>query len=110
MIAVPLLAAISDLLGIIGGALVGVTSGGVPASTYYETTVYYITLGGLLTGLAKTLVFGLIIGTVAAFYGFETEGGTSGVGRSTTTTVVTASLMIFITDVIMTQILVSLGF
>ena len=61
-------------------------------------------------GLAKTLVFGLIIGTVAAFYGFETEGGTSGVGRSTTTTVVTASLMIFITDVIMTQILVSLGF
>lgn len=110
VIAVPLLSAISDLLGIIGGALVAVTSGGVPPATYYETTVYYVTLGGLLTGLAKTLVFGLIIGTTAAFYGFATDGGTSGVGRSTTTTVVTSSLMIFITDVIMTQILVSLGF
>lgn len=110
VIAVPLLAAISDLLGIIGGALVAATAGGVPFATYYETTVYYVTLGGLLAGLGKTVVFGLIIGTTAAFYGFKTEGGTSGVGRSTTTTVVTASLMIFITDVFMTQILVSLGF
>ena len=79
-------------------------------ATYYETTVYYVTLGGLMTGLGKTVVFGLIIGTTAAFYGFRTDGGTSGVGRSTTTTVVTSSLMIFITDVFMTQMLVSLGF
>lgn len=110
VIAVPLLAAISDLLGIIGGALVAMTAGGVPPATYFETTVYYVTLGGLLTGLGKTVIFGLIIGTTAAFYGFKTEGGTSGVGRSTTTTVVTSSLMIFITDVFMTQMLVTLGF
>lgn len=110
VIAVPLLAALSDLLGIVGGALVAVSAGGVPIATYYETTVYYVTLGGLLTGLGKTVVFGMIIGTTAAFYGFKTEGGTSGVGRSTTTTVVTSSLMIFITDVFMTQMLVSLGF
>lgn len=110
VIAVPLLAAISDLLGIIGGALVAVTTGGVPLSTYVETTVYYVTLDDLLAGLGKTLVFGLIIGTTGAYYGFHTEGGTSGVGRSTTTTVVTASLMIFITDVLMTQLLVALGY
>jgi phospholipid/cholesterol/gamma-HCH transport system permease protein len=110
VIAVPLLAAISDLLGIIGGALVAVTAGGVPPATYVETTLYYVTLADLLTGLGKTLVFGLIIGTTAAFYGFRTEGGTSGVGRSTTNTVVAASLMIFITDVFMTQILVALGY
>ena len=110
VIAVPLLAAISDVLGIIGGALVAMSSGGVPAATYYETTVYYVTLGGLLSGLGKTVVFGLIIGTTAAFYGFKTDGGTSGVGRATTTTVVTSSLMIFITDVIMTQMLVGLGY
>lgn len=110
IIAVPLLAAISDLLGVIGGALVAVTAGGVPMSTYVETTLYYVTLADLLNGLAKTLVFGLIIGTTAAFYGFRTEGGTSGVGHSTTNTVVTASLMIFITDVFMTQVLVALGY
>jgi phospholipid/cholesterol/gamma-HCH transport system permease protein len=110
VLAVPLLAAISDLLGIVGGALVAVTAGGVPPSTYVETTLYYVTLADLLTGLGKTLIFGLIVGTTAAFYGFRTEGGTSGVGQSTTNTVVTASLMIFITDVFMTQILVSLGF
>lgn len=110
IIAVPLLAAISDLLGIIGGGLVAVTTGGVPVSTYVETTLYYVTLADLLNGLGKTLVFGLIIGTTAAFYGFHTEGGTSGVGHSTTNTVVAASLMIFITDVFMTQILVALGY
>ncbi|HEY8514249.1 MAG TPA: ABC transporter permease [Candidatus Binatia bacterium] len=110
VLAVPLLAAISDLLGILGGALVAVTAGGVPPSTYLETTLYYVTLNDLLTGLGKTVIFGLIVGTTASFYGFRTEGGTSGVGRATTNTVVTASLMIFITDVFMTQILVSLGF
>jgi phospholipid/cholesterol/gamma-HCH transport system permease protein len=50
------------------------------------------------------------VGTTGAYYGFNTEGGTSGVGRSTTSTVVAASLMIFITDVIMTQLMVSLGY
>ena len=110
VLVMPLLAAISDVLGILGGAIIGITLGGVARSTYVQTTLYYVTLGDVVPGLLKTLVFGLIIGTTGAFYGFNTEGGTTGVGRSTTSTVVAASLMIFISDVIMTQILVGLGY
>ncbi len=110
MIALPLLTAISDLLGILGGALIATTLGGVTPEGYVETTLYYVTLSDLLTGLAKTVFFALIISGVAAYYGFHTEGGTSGVGRSTTATVVVSSLMIFVSDVFMTQLLVSLGY
>jgi phospholipid/cholesterol/gamma-HCH transport system permease protein len=110
IIALPLLAALSDALGIIGGALIGTTIGGVTLDTYKETTLYYVTLADLMWGLGKTMVFGLIIGATGAYYGFETEGGTTGVGRSTTSTVVAASLMIFISDVCMTQMLVALGY
>lgn len=110
VIALPLLTAISDILGILGGALVATTLGGVTPEGYLDTTLYYVTLSDLLTGLAKTVFFGLIISGVAAYYGFHTEGGTSGVGRSTTATVVVSSLMIFVSDVFMTQLLVTVGY
>jgi phospholipid/cholesterol/gamma-HCH transport system permease protein len=110
IIAMPLLTAISDFLGIAGGAFIGTTVGGITFATYLDTTLYYLTVWDVINGLLKTLLFGLIVGTTGAYYGFHTEGGTSGVGRSTTSTVVAASLMIFVTDVIMTQLLVSLGF
>lgn len=110
MIALPLLTAISDFLGILGGSLVATTLGGVTPEGYLETTLYYVTLSDLLTGLAKTVFFAVIISGTAAYYGFHTEGGTSGVGRSTTATVVVSSLMIFVSDVFMTQILVTVGY
>lgn len=110
VIVLPLLTAISDFLGIAGGAFIGTAVGGIPLPSYIDTTLYYVTVSDVLNGLAKTLLFGVIIGTTGAYYGFHTEGGTSGVGRSTTSTVVAASLMIFVSDVIMTQILVSLGY
>jgi phospholipid/cholesterol/gamma-HCH transport system permease protein len=110
VLVLPLLTAISDFLGIAGGALIGTAVGGITFPTYLDTTLYYLTVADLVNGLAKTLFFGLIVGTTGAYYGFHTEGGTSGVGRSTTSAVVAASLMIFVSDVIMTQILVTLGY
>jgi len=110
VIALPLLTAISDILGILGGALVATTLGGVTPEGYLDTTLYYVTLSDLLTGLGKTVLFGLIISGTAAYYGFHTEGGTSGVGRSTTATVVVSSLLIFVSDVFMTQLLVTVGY
>jgi phospholipid/cholesterol/gamma-HCH transport system permease protein len=110
MISLPLLTGIADLLGILGGALVATTLGGVTPQGYLETTLYYVTLKDLLGGLGKTVFFALIIAGTGAYYGFHTEGGTSGVGRSTTATVVVSSLLIFVADVFMTQLLVVLGY
>jgi len=106
MLSLPLLTIFADVLGILGGWVIGVTLGGINSRLYWDTTLRYITLDmDLVPGLLKTIFFGLIIGVVGCFHGFNTQGGTEGVGLSTTTTVVAASLMILISDVFLTRLL-----
>jgi phospholipid/cholesterol/gamma-HCH transport system permease protein len=59
----------------------------------------------LLPGIGKTCVFGVIIGTVACFHGYNTQHGTFGVGQSTKTSVVAAILLILVSDVILTKLI-----
>lgn len=108
VIAVPLLTALADLLGIFGGLLVAVFQKGIPYRTYIYKTLEFITLADVLPGLFKGVVFGMIIGTVACYEGLRVKGGTVGVGRATTAAVVLASLLIFISDVYLTKILIIL--
>jgi phospholipid/cholesterol/gamma-HCH transport system permease protein len=103
MIAVPLLTAFADFLGIAGGMIMGMTSGGISAGLYLDITFEFVEMIDLIPGLLKAAFFGLLIGVVSTHGGFRAKGGTSGVGRATTRTVVTASLMIFISDVFLSQ-------
>ena len=105
MIAVPLLTVIADVLGILGGLIIGVVQGGISYHLYVSYTLTYVELTDVVPGLLKTIFFGMIVGTVASNYGFTTTGGTEGVGNSTKASVVTASLLIVISDVILTRIL-----
>jgi phospholipid/cholesterol/gamma-HCH transport system permease protein len=105
MIVVPLLTVIADVLGVLGGLIIGVTQGDIGARLYLSYTFKYITLTDVVPGLLKTIFFGMIVGTVASYYGFETTGGTEGVGNSTKSSFVTTSLLIVISDVILTRIL-----
>jgi phospholipid/cholesterol/gamma-HCH transport system permease protein len=61
-----------------------------------------------LTGLAKPVVFGAIIALVACHNGLKTAGGTAGVGRSTTNSVVVSSILILATDYLMTEFFISI--
>ncbi len=103
MIAVPILTAFADILGIAGGMIMGVTSGGIGAGLYLDITFEFVEMIDLIPGLLKAAFFGFLIGVVSTYEGFHAEGGTTGVGRATTRTVVVASLMIFISDVFLTQ-------
>jgi len=106
VVSLPLLTAFSDVVGILGGWLIGITLGGINSRLYWDTTLRFVTLDAdLIPGLLKTIFFGLIIGIVACFHGFRTEGGTEGVGLSTTSAVVSAALMILISDVFLTRLL-----
>ena len=105
MVAVPLLTIIADILGILGGLIIGVVQGGISFHLYLSYTLTYIGLTDIIPGLLKTIFFGMLVGTVASNYGFETTGGTEGVGNSTKSSVVTASLLIVISDVILTRLL-----
>ncbi len=105
MIATPLLTIIADILGIIGGLIIGVVQGGISFHLYISYTLTYVELTDVIPGLLKTIFFGMLVGTVASYYGFATTGGTEGVGNSTKACVVTSSLLIVVSDVILTRIL-----
>jgi len=104
MLILPLLAVAANLIGILGGLVVGVTQVGMTPTYYYTLTIKYLTLRDVLPGIGKTTVFGLIVGTVSCFHGYNTEHGTFGVGQATKTAVVSAVLLILISDVLLTKL------
>jgi len=104
MLVLPLLTVFADLIGILGGMLVGMTQAGMTASTYYYLTLKYLYLKDVLPGVGKTIIFGLIVGVVGCYHGYYTRQGTFGVGQSTKTAVVVSVLFILVSDVILTKI------
>lgn len=103
MLALPLLTVIADTLGILGGMVISQYEFNVDHHQYMNTITQYVRLVDMLSGLGKTVFFGLIIAVVGCFYGLETRGGTEGLGRATTGTVVTASLLVFVSDFFLTK-------
>lgn len=99
----PLLTVFANIIGILGGMVIGMTQGGMTATSYYYLTLKYLELKDVLPGIGKTMVFGLIIGNVSCYHGFYTEKGTFGVGQSTKTAVVVSVLFILISDVFLTK-------
>jgi phospholipid/cholesterol/gamma-HCH transport system permease protein len=104
MIVLPLLTVMADFLGIVGGMLIGTTELHVSWHFYLRTVRDTLVLGDVMSGLGKTPFFGLLIGTIACYNGLRTRGGTVGVGRSTTDTVVAASIAILIADFFLTKL------
>lgn len=72
---------------------------------YYQSSVVQsIEFGDFIPGVAKTFVFGYIVGLVGSYKGFSAEGGTEGVGRASTTSVVLASLLILVFDMVLVKV------
>jgi phospholipid/cholesterol/gamma-HCH transport system permease protein len=87
---------------IFGGWVAGVTIVGVESSIYIEETVRALAEKDLLTGLTKSFFFGIAICWVGIYRGFQVEGGAEGVGRKTTSSVVTSIFLIIIIDLLFT--------
>lgn len=105
MIMVPCLTLLGDWLGILGGLAVAKGVLNVPALTYFHQAWEQLTLEDVWRGLFKASIFGFIIGTVGCWRGFQVEGGAEGVGRATTSAVVTSILLIVVTDAILNYFL-----
>ena len=117
IIMLPVLTIINDLVGIIGGNLIASLMLGLPTGLYWRTVWEQIISGGFtlsfipndfVQGLIKPIVFGAIISITACYFGLRTAGGTEGVGRATTKTVVTSSILILVSDYFLTQLLLSI--
>lgn len=101
----PLLVVIADLIGVMGGYLIGVNELGFNGSNYMHQTLCYLESGDVKSGLIKATVFGALITLMGCYHGFNSGRGAEGVGRATTNAVVSASIMILFTNYILTSIL-----
>jgi len=98
---------ISDLLGLFGGAVISTFMFGMDWHQYWSTSYQILVFQDVLMGLVKPLLFGFIIATIGCYYGMTAKGGTQGVGRATTQAVVASSVMILVTDLLVTKLLMS---
>ncbi len=102
---VPMLTVLSNIAGILGGWFVAVKLFGVNEYLFWEKMKELTELHDFLGGLYKATFFGFIITAVSCYFGFYTKGGTEGVGRATTNSVVTSSMLVLISDYFLTAII-----
>src|SRR5215213_5599749 len=103
LITLPLLTLISDAVGIGGGWVVSTQFFGINSSSFMAAVWDGLSTDDIIGGFVKTAAFALIIGTVACHKGLNTEGGTVGVGQSTTSAVVATSILIIVADYFITR-------
>ncbi len=104
-IAIPLLTIMADVVGCAGGVLITVAQVGMTLKFSVQTMLEALLMSDVIHGLIKSLFFGSIIALVACWNGMRTHGGTEGVGRATTASVVFISVSILVADFILTQVL-----
>lgn len=105
IVMLPFLVVIGDALGIYGGYLVAVKLLHTNPVAYKQNTFEFLSLNDLWSGLIKAAFFGLILTLTGCVRGYYTTGGAEGVGRATTYAVVSASLIILLTDFFLTKVL-----
>uniref|UniRef100_A0A7C3SHT0 ABC transporter permease n=1 Tax=Desulfobacca acetoxidans TaxID=60893 RepID=A0A7C3SHT0_9BACT len=103
LISMPLLTAIFDVVGILGGYLVGVVLLGVSSGAYFSGMVQSVENVDIHGGLVKSVVFGLLIIWVACYKGYYTERGAEGVSKATTEAVVTSAVLVLAFDYLITS-------
>jgi phospholipid/cholesterol/gamma-HCH transport system permease protein len=106
MIALPLLTLVADYIGIMGAMMVCASELGIGTEYFLAKTMETLRIYDLWTGMLKTMVFAYFIAITACWKGLHTEGGTQGVGETTTWVVVSSSIFIMIADFFLTKIFV----
>ncbi|HEX8796287.1 MAG TPA: ABC transporter permease [Polyangiaceae bacterium] len=107
MIVMPFLSIFADALGTLGAMFVSSVEYNIRPLLFMQSALETVMLSDLLSGLAKTPIFGFIIAIVGCHFGLSTRGGTEGVGQSTTRTVVVVSIAILVADYFLTRIFVA---
>jgi len=92
----PLLCAFSDVVGMLGGAAVGVGMLDVPFKSYYRETIHAVSVTNFMLGLIKSAVYGLLIAIAGCFYGFKCGSSSSAVGDAATGAVVAGIVMVVV--------------
>lgn len=103
----PALVFIADIIGIMGGYLVGVHVLGFSPANYISQSWAFLEAIDVISGLVKAAVFGFIITLLGCYNGYNSGRGAQGVGAATTNAVVSASILILIFNYVLTQVFFS---
>ena len=104
VITMPCLVLIGDIIGVMGGYLVSTYKLGFNSSSYIINTVEYLESMDVISGLVKAAAFGFIISIMSCYHGYYSGKGARGVGSATTAAVVSSSIMILISNYLITEI------
>jgi len=104
VLTMPVLVAIADIIGVMGGWVVGVYSLDFNSSVYLKNTADGLYTGDVTSGLWKAAVFGFIIALMGSFHGYNSRGGAQGVGAATTNAVVSAAILILAANYVLTSL------
>jgi phospholipid/cholesterol/gamma-HCH transport system permease protein len=105
VIVFPLLTVLADVVGVLGGLLIMVAERGADMYAYWNTTTYWVIPRDFLTGIIKSAFFGIVVTLIGCYNGLSTEGGTEGLGRATTATVVQVTMGVIVSDFFLTKLL-----
>jgi phospholipid/cholesterol/gamma-HCH transport system permease protein len=104
ILVLPLLTLVADIIGIAGGWVVATRTLDFNATVYIRNTWDFLQSWDVVSGLIKAAVFGAIIALMGCYHGFNSSGGARGVGRATTNAVVSAAILIFAADYLLTTV------
>jgi len=107
VLTMPCLVLIGDIIGVMGGYLVSVYKLGFNGITYIRNTVEYLETIDVVAGLVKAAVFGFIIAIMSCYHGYHSNKGARGVGTATTDAVVSSSILILLSNYLITKLFFS---
>lgn len=103
----PGLVVFSELIGILGGYIIGTTDAHIQSATYIHQTLRAIGFVDFFSGFIKTLFFALLVGWICCYQGFYARGGSLGVGRYTTKAVAFSYIFVVISNTILTKLILT---
>jgi len=101
----PVLTIICDVISLFGGWLIAVFIANITSTTYWTAVKYKLIFGNILVGIIKPFFFAFIIAFISCYKGFTSEGGTKGVGRATTESVMLSAIIILVSNFVITKII-----
>ncbi|MDV7145020.1 ABC transporter permease [Tropicimonas sp. TH_r6] len=104
---VPVLVAVGDSIGIMGGWFVGVNRLDFNSAAYLQNTIDFLEVSDVMSGVAKGAVFGFLVALMGCFYGMNSGRGAQGVGKATKLAVVSASVLILGSNYLLTELFFS---
>lgn len=102
VIVLPLLVLVANIIGVLGGFIIGTQKLGFNVSVYLNNTVDFLEATDVESSLIKAAVFGFFVALMGSYHGYHSSGGAEGVGKATTNAVVSAFILILLSNLIIT--------